>query len=127
MIVVIDENVPVEVADYLRQRGHTVILLRDFHMLGAADREIAALAEERAAVVVTMDRDFKQLVTRVPEGQRRQFRRLGRISLDCKPTSARRRVEQLIRSIEFEHAEAQAGQDRRLIVEITETTYRVIR
>ncbi len=127
MLLIIDENVPHEVADFFRARGHRVLLLRDLRMLGAADPEIVAQADNLGAIVVTMDRDFKQLVTRVPEGQRERFRRLGRISLDCKPTSAGRRVEQLIRSIEFEHGEVQAERDRRLIIEITETSYRVIR
>jgi hypothetical protein len=52
---------------------------------------------------------------------------MGRISLDCSEAHARRRVEQLFESIEFEHALAQRQRDRRLIIEIAATSFRVVR
>jgi hypothetical protein len=79
------------------------------------------------AVVVTWDRDFKQLIGRVPIGERLRFRRLGRISFDCRPEHGRRRAEQLIDYIEFAYEVESRRRDRRLIVEITETSLRVVR
>jgi predicted nuclease of predicted toxin-antitoxin system len=127
MVLIIDENVPERVADYFRERGHVVIHVRDFLRIGVTDESIANRADELAAVIVTWDRDFKKLVARVPIGERLRFRRLGRISFDCRPEHGRRRAEQLIEYIEFAYEVESRSRDRRLIVEITETSFRVVR
>jgi predicted nuclease of predicted toxin-antitoxin system len=127
MVLIIDENVPVQVADFFRERGHLVIQVRDFLDVGVSDESIASRADELMAVVVTWDRDFKRLVGRVPIGERLRFRRLGRISFDCRPERGRRRAEQLIDYIEFAYEVESRRRDRRLIVEITETSFRVVR
>jgi len=128
VILLIDENVAVAVVDYFRQRGHQVFMLtRDVLARGVPDLAIAASGDEVGAIVVTHDKDFTLLVARVPIGRRQRFRHLGRISLFCKETRARRRVERLIESIEFEYDLAQRQRDRRLIFEIAETSFRVVR
>jgi hypothetical protein len=104
-----------------------VIQVRDFLDVGVSDESIASRADELMAVVVTWDRDFKRLVGRVPIGERLRFRRLGRISFDCRPERGRRRAEQLIDYIEFAYEVESRRRDRRLIVEITETSIRVVR
>jgi hypothetical protein len=41
MVLIIDENVPDDVADYFRERGHLVISVRDYLGVGETDEEIA--------------------------------------------------------------------------------------
>jgi hypothetical protein len=127
MLLIIDENVPDDVADFFRERGHLVILVREMLGVGTADESIAERADELMAVVVTWDRDFKKLVGRVPIGERLRFRRLDRISFDCRPEHGRRRAERLIDFIEFAYEIESQSRDRRMIVEITETSFRIVR
>lgn len=128
MRFLIDENVPDSVADFLRQRGHEVELVRDVLLRGSPDQLVVFTASLQESIVVTLDRDFKSLIQRMPEGSRGTVRyRTGRISLRCNPVVARQRIETLIERIEFEYELAQREDDPRLIVEISETTYRVNR
>jgi predicted nuclease of predicted toxin-antitoxin system len=128
MLLLIDENVPASVSDFFRQRGHDVRLVRDLFLPGTADPVIAKLGDELGAIVVTWNhRDFKKLVTRVPKGSGPALRRLGRINFRCNEKNGRRRAEELIDWIEFEYSQVQKKRDKRLIVEIMETSFRVIR
>ena len=128
MLLLIDENVPDSVAHFFRQRGHDVRLVRDLFPAGTADPIIAKLGDELGAIVVTWNhRDFKKLVARVPKGSGPALRRLGRINFRCNERSGKRRAEELVEWIEFEHDQVQRRRDKRLIVEITETSFRVVR
>lgn len=127
MRLIIDENVNSEIARFLQERGHDVVFIRDQLGEGMADTAIADFGEEWKAIIVTYDRDFKRLVERAPGSNRLQFRQLGRISLNGKPQNAVRRLDALIESIEFEHARVATQRDGRLIIEITETTLRIVR
>jgi hypothetical protein len=73
--------------------------------------------------VVTWDKGFRELVKRAPHGQRQRFRKLSRISLKCNQARALTRIRHYIESIEFEFTQAQKRGDKRLVVEITETTF----
>src|SRR5689334_22202246 len=127
MFLILDENVDDAVGHYLRERGHRVEFVRELLAGGIADTVIAVFGDQNAAIVVTHDKDFKALVRRVPEGSRKRFRRLGRISMQCKETLAKQRVEGLIESIEFEYTQTQKRADPRLLMDITETGFRIIR
>ncbi|MGI8857692.1 MAG: DUF5615 family PIN-like protein [Thermomicrobiales bacterium] len=127
MLLLVDENVPDSVSNFLRSRGHDVRLVRDLFPRGIPDPVIAARGNEFSAIVVTVDKDFESIVRRIPEGNRNRFRNLGRISLRCSEVRAKKRVEELIESIEFEFVQAQRRRDQRLIIEITETSFRVVR
>jgi predicted nuclease of predicted toxin-antitoxin system len=78
-----DENVPNSVAEFFVERGHNVPFVRDLFPAGTPDPVIATIGNQLSAIVVTWDRDFEQLVRRIPEGNRARFRRLGRISFRC--------------------------------------------
>ncbi len=127
MRLIVDENVPDSVADFLKSRGHTVMLVREHFGQMTPDEFIAWVGDIHESVVVTFDRDFKQLVSRVPRGGRRQFHRLGRISLRCREPRALARVKEFIEDIEREYERSLNRRDRRLIVQITETNYTVVR
>ncbi len=127
MFLIIDENVDDAVGHYLQERGHRVGFVRDLFASGIADTIISAVGDEESAIVITHDKDFRILAQRAPEGSRQRFRRLGRISLRCRETRAKRRREELIESIEFEMTQTRKRHDQRLIMEITETAFRVVR
>lgn len=127
MLLLIDENVPNSVAEFFRARGHDLRLVRDLFPSGTPDPIVAKLGDDMAATIVTWDRDFRRVAARLPAGERQRFRRLGRISFRCSEAHGRQRVEELIEWIEFEYEQVQKRRDKRLIVEITETSFRVVR
>ena len=127
MRLLIDENVPDSVAVFLRERGHDVQLVRESFGQMTPDEFIAWAGDDLEAIVVTIDKDFRQIVKRVPVGGRRRFNSLGRISLRCRETRALARIREFIDDIEREHDRLQGRPDQRLIVEITESSYRIVR
>ena len=126
MRLLIDEDVPQSAIDFLRERGHEVIEVREQVLPATADEVIALLGEEVDAIVVTCNaRHFKHLISKVPHGARRQFRRVGRIAMECSQAQVRSRLEALIESIEFEYTQAQRRNDKRVMIEIGNTVFRV--
>jgi len=127
MRLLIDENVQDSIAAYFQERGHEVLLVRDVLARGTEDPVLAAVGDRLQLIIVTCDKDLKRLVSRAARGERQRFRRLGRILLRCNQTRALGRVQATIKSIEFEFDESQSRPDKRLIVEITDTTFVVVR
>jgi predicted nuclease of predicted toxin-antitoxin system len=121
MLLLIDENVPVSVAEVFVSRGHEVQFVRDVLAAGSPDPVVAIVGDRLSAIVVTWDRDFERLVSRIPEGNRRRFRNLGRISFRCNEVRGRALLEEWIEMIEFHYARARSGSDLRMIVQIQES------
>jgi len=121
MLLLIDENVPNSVAEFFLERGHDVRFVRDLFPGGTPDPVIATIGDQLSAIVVTWDRDFEQLVRRIPEGNRARFRRLGRISFRCNEVRGRELLERWIDLIEFHYHQALAQADFRMIVQIQES------
>ena len=121
MLLLIDENVPNSVARFFVERGHDVHFVRDLLPAGSPDPVIAVVGDRLSAIVVTWDRDFEQIVKRVPEGNRTPFRRLGRISFRCNETKGRQLVERWIDHIEFHYQRALNADDFRMILQIQES------
>jgi len=57
----LDENMPVAVADQLRQRGITVVTVRDLALLGDSDENHLARSTAMGYVLCTYDYDYVQL------------------------------------------------------------------
>ena len=128
MLLLIDENVPDSVAQFFRERGHDVRLVRDLFLPGTADPVIASVGNDLGAIIVTWNhKDFKKLATQIPIGHRQRFRNLGRINFRCNEVQGRRRAESNIESIEFEFMQAQKRPDKRLLIEISDTSLRVLK
>lgn len=120
MLLLIDENVPVSVAQVLINRGHDVRFVRDLLAAGSPDPVVAVVGDRLSAIVVTWDQDFDLLVSRIPEGNRTKFRRLGRISFRCNEVKGRTLLEKWIEMIEFHYDRALKETDIRMIVQIQE-------
>jgi predicted nuclease of predicted toxin-antitoxin system len=58
MKFLVDENLPIGLADWLRRREHEADHVIALGLSGASDQEVAALAREAGSVVVTRDSDF---------------------------------------------------------------------
>lgn len=83
MRFLVDEDVPQEAVEYLRQRGHTVLLSRDLLAPATPDEVVAKLADDEAAILVTCNaKDFKALLAKIPPGGRQAYRFASRITLE---------------------------------------------
>jgi predicted nuclease of predicted toxin-antitoxin system len=121
LLLLIDENVPNSVSSFFIDRGHEVKLVRDLFPAGTPDPVIATIGDQLSAIVVTWDRDFEQLVRRIPEGNRARFRRLGRISFRCNEVRGRALLERWIETIEFHYQQALDQPDFRMMVQVQES------
>jgi len=127
MRLLVDENVQDSIAEFFRSCGHEVFLVRDVLAPGALDTSLSRLGDLMELIVVTWDRDLKTLAKRAPRGERQKYRRLGRISLRCNQARALSRIQQVVESIEFEYRQTLKQRDLRLFIEITESTFVVVR
>jgi predicted nuclease of predicted toxin-antitoxin system len=121
MRLLIDENVPRSVADFFASRGHTVEFVRELFPAGTPDPVIAKVGDRVSAIVVTWDRDFESIVSRIPAGNKAAFRRLGRISFRCNETKGRALLERWIAIVEAHYEQCLAERDFRMIVQIQES------
>ncbi len=128
MRLFIDEDVPEPVAELLRRRGHDVRPVRGTRLEGADDEVIAEAANADAAIVVTWNhRHFSHLIARVPPVNVLQFPFAGRISFVCPHAMGEKRLRETIDDIEHEYVVVQGRRDRRLIMVIGDTWFRVDR
>jgi len=62
----IDENLPTEAAETLRDAGHDVLTVHDQQMAGDPDPQIAAVCKSEQRALVTLDLDFSDIRTYPP-------------------------------------------------------------
>jgi hypothetical protein len=124
MRFLIDENAPHDVVNLLRGRGHVAEYVGEAFAKSSPD-SLLLLAAELHGHVVTIDRDFKQLLRQVPAGSRSAVdRRAGRISFSCREDQTLPRLQELLGPIEILHQHAQ-DQGKRFIMQISATSYTV--
>ena len=113
MRFIVDEDVPKSAADLLIERGHEVIAVADVLLPGSDDHLIARWAHEQRTVVVTCNLvHFKGLL------RRRLYLEAGLLGLP--QLGARDRLAEFMHLVEAEGLHL--GQDRRMWLEIRETT-----
>ncbi len=127
MRLLLDQNVPNSVATVFADRGYTVLHLRDLVAPDSPDPIVATVSELENAVLVSSDGDFDKIAPRVPDGQRRRFRKLSRITLKCKPSRAAQRIAAAMSLIEAEYEIAQNSRDPRMIVVVGDSFIRTNR
>lgn len=119
MLVFLDENVPHSVAAVFEQYGHQVMLHQNFLAAGAPDPIVAAAAQDVGAILVSIDKDFKQILPRTPKAGEIKFPSLSLIHIRCSEPIAAQRVGVAMAFIEFELALATAHPiDPRMIVHV---------
>ncbi len=62
----VDENLPVEVADLLRQVGYDAVTVFEQHLEGSPDSDIASVCQEEGRALITLDTDFADIRTYPP-------------------------------------------------------------
>src|SRR5690625_7497326 len=63
----LDENLPAEAADLLRDAGYDAVTVLEQEMSGETDASVAAVCEQEGRVLVTLDTDLADLRTYPPE------------------------------------------------------------
>ena len=63
----VDENLPVDVAVYLRAAGHDAVTVGEQTMMGEADELLAEVCGREGRAFVTLDMDFADIRTYPPE------------------------------------------------------------
>jgi predicted nuclease of predicted toxin-antitoxin system len=114
MHFILDENVPVAVAELLTRHGHVAEFIREYVPPGAPDPLVATVAQELNAILVSFDGDFQTIAPRVPHGHRARFRTLSRIWMRCDEPAAADRLEQALSLIQSEFDLAQERADTRM-------------
>lgn len=62
----IDENMPVEVAELLKQAGHDAITVSEQNLIGISDTNLAVLCQKEKRIIITLDTDFTDIRTYPP-------------------------------------------------------------
>jgi predicted nuclease of predicted toxin-antitoxin system len=118
MHFILDENVPMAVADMLERCGHVAEFIRDHVPPGSPDPLVATVSEALKAVLITFDGDFQHIAPRIPKGQRTRFKTLSRIWMRCDEPDASDRLESALPLVESEFKLAQQSADRRMLMSI---------
>jgi len=63
----IDENLPIEAADLLRQAGHDAATASEQHLGGSPDSDIASVCLRERRALITLDTDFADIRAYPPE------------------------------------------------------------
>jgi predicted nuclease of predicted toxin-antitoxin system len=115
MRFMLDENVPIDMAEMLVRNGHQAEFIREYVPPGAADLIVAAVAEQQECVLLSFDGDFEAIAPRIPLGHRIRFRKLSRIWMRCDEPKGAERLEIALDLVQSEFALAQQRADKRLL------------
>ena len=113
------------VCKLLEERGHTVTRSKDILPIGSPDPMVAKAAQDRNAILVSLDQDFVGLAS--PNRAGKRFSRLSRINLKPKRNDPVKRLAAALSLIEFENELAQARPEKRFIIDIHATVIKTIR
>lgn len=63
----IDENLPIEAADLLRQASHDAATAPEQHLGGSSDSDIASVCQREKRALITLDTDFADIRAYPPQ------------------------------------------------------------
>jgi predicted nuclease of predicted toxin-antitoxin system len=63
----IDENLPVEAAELLRQAGYDAATVHEENLVGKPDADIASVCQTEKRAIITLDTDFADIRTYPPD------------------------------------------------------------
>jgi hypothetical protein len=122
----LDNCVPESVRDVLTAAGHEVIRQREAIASDSSDTLVAIASVTNAAILVSHDKDFKAIASRVGVSQTR-LRKLSRIHFRCAEPKAARRMRDALDLIEYEWSRAQNRADQRMFIEIQDNGLKTVR
>ena len=59
--ILLDENIPKSVKEWLKRKGFTTTNVSETNLKGARDEDIAKYAQKNKLTILTMDTDFAQI------------------------------------------------------------------
>jgi hypothetical protein len=118
-VLIVDENAPDAIADFFIERGYIAHLVRDRFGAGTPDRVIARAASEMGAVVVTYDRDYRQLAGWTTKPPNTRYPGMGLIVLSGPEPMGVDLVRRFLPMIEAAWDLVQGSSDPRLLVELS--------
>lgn len=104
-----DQNVPDSAGNTLVRAGHSLTRLRDVMATTTADPTIAVACSQSGHVLVSHDKDFRQVARRLNITQRQYQNSLHRILLACPEPDAATRLTAALSLIESEWAHPRNG------------------
>jgi predicted nuclease of predicted toxin-antitoxin system len=116
MYFLLDENVPIDVANMLIEQGHEADFIRSYVPPGAPDAVVATVSQELEAILLSFDGDFEVISPRIPFGQRRRFRKLSRVWLRCGEPQAAARIRAVMDFVASEFALTKVSAQMRLTI-----------
>ena len=116
MHFVLDENAPVNVVDLLEDYGAEVSRITDYLPEGSPDQLVAAACDQLGAIVLSIDSDFKSIITRRPDRQKKPLKRVGLVKMSCKESRISDRLIKALPIIQKEYELRQDTIDKRIIV-----------
>jgi predicted nuclease of predicted toxin-antitoxin system len=122
----IDNCVPDSVGQVLIAEGHDVIFQRDVMARDAADPVVAVASAENDAILISLDKDFREIATRFNVSQRR-LRKLSRIDIACPEPQAAARIRAGLPLIVWEWEQAQARADGRIFIVVQGNAFKTVR
>lgn len=114
--IIVDENIPESVAEYLNKRGFKTLRISKDFLKSAKDSVIAKYAAEKGMQVLTLDSDFAQLYHNM-------FRsRITVLLVKANPTTAENIIEILDAALE----KMRKTETRNKLIIITKKRIRII-
>jgi hypothetical protein len=121
MRFLIDENVADAVRRCINGHGYETLVARDVFETGAPDEMLAFAVEQNGLILVSHDKDFKDLRRTLPQGQRSRIANgAGRILLSMPETRAASRLEEIWVDIEYLWRRS-VETNKRLMIKVTLT------
>lgn len=125
MRFLLDQNIPVSVARVLTERGHETQHVRDVLRPDSPDQLIAFLAIQENFIILTHDKDFKNINASSPRGYARRMKLADRIILGPTSVKAAPRLEQVLDLLIAMHDWADAN-GRQYRVDISAVSVRMV-
>lgn len=113
-----DQNVADSAGNALRDAGHQLTRLREVMLTTTVDPVIAVACAKTGHVLVSHDKDFRQVAKRLNITQREHQKSLHRIDLRCGEPIAAARLQDAMALIEAEWAALPEDGSRPMVIEI---------
>lgn len=111
----------------LKRNGHEAEYIRKYVPPGSHDPLVATVAEEHESILISFDGDFQKIAPRIPDGQKKRFKKLSRIWMRCDEPEAAKRLEAVMDFVEYEFRHAIKQGDGRMIVRVNRANLRTDR
>ena len=114
--IIVDENIPETVAEYLKTRGFKTYKISEDFLTSAKDSAIAKYASEKGMQVLTLDSDFAKLYHNIYRG------RISILLIKANPTTA----ENIIRILDVAIEKIRKTETQNKLVIITKKRIRIV-